>query len=249
MNLDELSLVVHNIKGELYPSNLKDADGEYFALTKNERTLDDEDICTTLITRTGFAGKREDMLNIIRQYNRERMYHLCDGYAVTNGWYTARINIGGMFAGVNDPFDPEKNPVSFRFTPCARMRKIAKEIVVEIDGLADTNGCIYTFTDFDENAVNSVFIPGDQSAVVGSKIRLEGDDPGVGLFFVPVDNPSAAVKVMRIAENGGSKITFIAPQTGYQYNRIEIRTQFSGNLGKPNKALRVITSSFVLEEA
>jgi len=249
MNLDDLSLVVHRIKGELYFCNLQKADGGYFALTKNERTLNDEDICTTLITRTGFAGKREDMLNIIRQYNREFIYQLFDGYAVNNGWYTARINIGGMFDGVNEPYDREKNPVSVRFTPSARMRKALKEIIVEIEGLADTNGSIYTFTDFDEKAVNSIFVPGDQSAVSGIKIRLEGGDPGVGLFFVPVDNPAAAVKVMRIAENNPSKITFIAPQTGYQYNRLEVRTQYSGIPGKPNKTLRTIASSFVLEEA
>jgi len=249
MNLNDLSLVLHHIKVKLYPNNLKNVEGAYIARTNSERTLDVEDICAIMKTRAGFAGKYEDLLNNIRQYNDEVAYQLCDGYAVTNGWFTAYPNIGGAFDSANEAHDHEKHPVSFRFSPRARLRNIAKEIAVDIEGLADTNGSIYTFTDFDENAVNSIFASGDQFAIHGSKIKVEGTDPGIGVFFVPVDNPTAAVKVARIAENNPSKITGICPQTGYQNNRIEIRTQFTGSTSILLKAPRIITSTFILEEA
>jgi hypothetical protein len=73
--------------------------------------------------------------------------------------------------------------------------------------------------------------------------------PGVGVFFVPVDDPSKAVKVSRVAENTPSKITGIAVDTGYAYNRIEIRTQFAGSGANFLKTPRTITSNFVLEHA
>ena len=85
--------------------------------------------------------------------------------------------------------------------------------------------------------------------LIGEKIQLKGDQPEVGLYFVPVDDPAAAVKVTRIAENTASKIVGIAPATGHQYNRLEIRTQYSGGSNTFLKTPRVITSDFILEEA
>ena len=38
---------------------------------------------------------------------------------------------------------------------------------------------------------------------------LIGGSPEEGVFLVPVDDPAAAVKVTRVAENYPSRITFI----------------------------------------
>jgi hypothetical protein len=73
--------------------------------------------------------------------------------------------------------------------------------------------------------------------------------PGVGLFLVPVDNPSAAVKVTRMAENSPTKLTGTLPaSTGHSKNKLEICTQFSGTEDRFLKELRVISSPFTLEE-
>jgi hypothetical protein len=83
-------------------------------------------------------------------------------------------------------------------------------------------------------------------AVYGKKIKIEGDHPGNGVYFVPTDG-SAPVKMARIGENNPGKITGIAPDTLYAYNRIEIRTQHSGSGGIILKEPRVITSLFTAE--
>jgi hypothetical protein len=78
---------------------------------------------------------------------------------------------------------------------------------------------------------------------------VEGNNPDVGLYFVPVENPSEAVKVTRIAENTASKIIGIAPQTEYQQNRIVVKTQYSGSGSTLLKEPRTIQSAFIIEEA
>ena len=67
------------------------------------------------------------------------------------------------------------------------------------------------------------------------------------MYFVPIEDPSKAVKVSRLAESHLARITGIAPDTEYMYNKIEIRTQFAGSSALLRKAPRVITSSFTLE--
>ena len=246
--MNDLSMILHQVDVKLYPHSFENVKGIYIARTDNERTLTVEDICAILKTRLDFAGKYDDLLNYVRQYLNEVAYQLCDGYAVTNGLYTVSPNIGGSFDSVLDPHDPVKNKVTFSFTPRAKLRRLARNIVVNVAGIADTNGYIAGFKDYDEDAVNSIYVPGNQFAIRGHKIKVEGSDPGIGVFLVPVNNPAAAVKITRIAENNPSKITGILPSTGSQHNRIEVRTQFSGVVGKPNKNLRTITGSFVLEE-
>jgi hypothetical protein len=78
---------------------------------------------------------------------------------------------------------------------------------------------------------NTQFLPENMFAVHGHKIKIAGDDPSCGIYFVPVLDPSKAVKVTRIGDNTSTRITGIAPNTEHARNKIEIRTQFSGSGG------------------
>jgi hypothetical protein len=71
--------------------------------------------------------------------------------------------------------------------------------------VSDANVSINEFIDIEEEAVNSVFVPGNMFVISGTRIKIAGDDPSCGLYFVPVDEPSKAVKVERIGENTPSK--------------------------------------------
>ena len=154
----------------------------------------------------------------------ESAYQLCDGFGLNLRYYSVHPNIGGTFNSEKEAHDPKKNPVSFKFREKLPLRNLVRHIAVEITGIADGNAYIDEFIDRDERSVNGIFAPGDMFCINGNKIKLAGDDPGCGVFFVPVGDPSKAVKVTRIGENSASTITGIAPETHYQYNRIEIRT-------------------------
>ncbi|MDR0441770.1 MAG: DUF4469 domain-containing protein, partial [Treponema sp.] len=145
--------------------------------------------------------------------------------------------------------DPKKHPLTFRVRINKILRELAGHISIVKDGEADPSGHITEFIDKDENAVNSIFVPGDGFIITGHKIKLAGDDPGVGVFFVPVNDPSKAVKATRIFENSSGKLIGICPDTGYQHSKIEIRTQYSGSTTVFLKSPRVITSRFTLEQA
>ncbi|MDR0443845.1 MAG: DUF4469 domain-containing protein [Treponema sp.] len=243
---NELGLIFHRIRAKLYPNHLQNVKGEYIARTSNEDTLSIDEVCAIMKTRAGFTGKYEDLLVHVHQYIDEAAYQLCDGYAVTNGYYTVYPNIGGSFSGLNETHDHKKHPISFRFRVRAKLKNLIKNIQVNIDSIADTGGFIDTFTDQEEDSVNGVYVPGNMFAIHGSKIKIAGDDPSLGVYFVPVNDPSKAVKVSRIGKNNPTEITGIAPNTEHQDNRIEIRTRFSGN-DRLLKEVRTIRSAFVIE--
>jgi hypothetical protein len=246
--IGDLKDILHRIKVKLYPNYLPGAEGSYIARTDNEATLSVEDVCTALKNRGGYQGKFSVLTDIVKQYLDELIYQLCDGYAVSTGYFSIHPNIGGTFSSTKDTYDPKRHPITFRFRTQRALRALIPTIAVEGLGLADTSGYIAEFFDFDEQSSNALYSPGDQFAITGDKIKLAGDAPDIGVYFVPVEDPAKAVKLKRRAENSHSKITGIAPKTGYQRVRIEIRTQYSGSGSKMLKAPRTIVSGFILEE-
>ena len=237
----------YKIKVLLHPNYLPGTEGTYQAKTVNEASLSIEQVCAYLLNRGGFKGEYDTLVEYVKLYFEEAVHLLCNGMAVNTGYFTIHPNIGGTFDNARESHDPEKHPISFRFRTLSKLRRLIDQITVSIEGIADVPGWIDSFEDTDEGESNSIYVPGNLFIVQGSKIKLAGDDPQVGVYFVPVDNPANAVKVSRIAENIAAKIIGVAPHTGAAQNRIEIRTQYSGAtilLKEP----RVITSDFILEE-
>jgi hypothetical protein len=247
--IDKVNDVLHKIRIKLYPSYLPGMKGKYTARTDSEASLTVEQVCASLKNRGGFTGNYEDLTDHSFQFLDEAAYLLCDGFAINMKYFTVHPNVGGIFDSVSEACDPKKHPITFSFRTRNALRRLIEFITIDIEGLADTTGWIGEFIDFDENSVNTLCVPGDQFAIHGHKIKAAGDNPGVGVYFVPVDDPSRAVKVNRMAENTPHKITGIAPGTQSTHNRIEIRTQYNGSGSSIFKAPRVITSSFILEEA
>jgi hypothetical protein len=240
--------VLHRIRIKLYQNYCPKIPGAYIARTYNEDSLSIEQVCATLKNRGGFNGSYDDLLVNIHKYYEEVAYQLCDGYAVNNGYYTVYPNIGGTFNSPKEAHDPKLHPIGFRFAMRAKLRRLIAGIIVDVDGIADSSCYIATFTDYEENSANAYFLPGNQFSIQGHQIKIAGDDPGNGVYFVPVDDPSKAVKVERLAKNSPSEVTGIAPNTNFTNNRIEIRTQYSSSTTLL-KAPRSIISTFMVEAA
>jgi hypothetical protein len=139
--------------------------------------------------------------------------------------------------------DAHKHPVTFRF------RTLAERIVVDVEGLADVQGYIDVFTDVTTDSVNETLTPGGMFSIAGHKIKVTGDDPEVGVYFVPEADPAGRVKVTgHLAENSPAKLIGMIPALGAGKWRAEVKTQFNGS-GKDLKAPRTITSAFTLTVA
>ncbi|MDR0444200.1 MAG: DUF4469 domain-containing protein [Treponema sp.] len=240
---------LHRIKAKLYQNYLPSAGGRYFAKANNEASLTIDKICASMKDRGGFMGSYDYVVENVKLFFEEMAYQLLDGFAVNLGYFSIHPNIGGTFKSKNEPYNREKHPISFNFRIRSALRNLIQYITVDIIGMADANAFIDEFTDTDEKSVNTLFVPNNMFIITGNKIKLAGEDPNVGIYFVPVDDPSKAVKVKRIAENGSSKIIGIAPSTEHQHNRIEIRTQYTGSGNTFLKILRVIVSDFIIETA
>jgi len=247
--INNITEVLHRLRVKLYPNYLPNVEGAYIARTDSEASLNIEQVCAALKNRGGYGGDYEDLVEGVKQFFDEAAYQLCDGFAVNTGYYSIHPNVGGTFNNTSEIHDHKKHPVTFRFRTGRKLRRLIEHIAVDIEGIADTGGYIDEFIDAEEDSINAHYIPGNQFIIHGHKIKAAGDDPSVGVYFVPVNDPSKTMKATRIAENTPTKIIGVAPGTGSSPVRIEIRTQFSGSGSAFLKTVRTITSGFTLEEA
>jgi hypothetical protein len=244
----DLSNIFHHIRVKLYPNYLPKADkGTYIARTDSDKSVNIRDICTIMVARTGFDGNFETLYDYVSQFFDEVAYQICDGFNANLGYFTVHPNVGGVFQTQNEAHDRKKHPISFRFSALAKLRDLVKNIDVQVEGIAETPAYIDEFIDLENEYINSQYEPESMFVIHGHKIKVAGAIDA-GVYFVPIDAPQDAVEVERIGENTPTRITGIAPATGYPKNRIEIHTWYSGSDKTHLKASRVITSPFVLEE-
>jgi len=246
--VDPVVEVIHRIRVKLYPGYLPGIKGAYIAKTDPEAVLGIEEVCTYLLNRGGYTGSYEDLVRCVRQFFDELVYQLCNGFAVNTGYFSIHPSVGGVFHSDKDGWNPKEHPVSFTFRIKGKLRRAVELVSVEIEGIEDGAGYIDEFHDVDEDSKNAFYAPGNMVVITGDKIKVAGKDPACGVFLVPVDDPSKAVKLENLAANTPTKIIVRALRTGYRHNRIEIRTGYTGSGTIFLKELRTITSDFILEE-
>jgi hypothetical protein len=226
--INNVNEVLHRIRVKLYPNYLPGVQGAYIARTDNEASLSIEQVCAALKNRGGFTGSYDDLVEHVRQFLDETAYQLCDGFAVNTGYYSLHPNVGGTFDKVTEGHDSGKHPVTFRFRTRAPLRSLAEHIQIEVDGLADVQGYIDEFIDVTTESANEALTPGGMFNISGHKIKVEGDKPEVGVYFVSAADPGTRTKVEgRLAENTASRLIGMIPALAAGAYRLEIVTQYT----------------------
>ena len=219
--------VLHHIRIKLYPNHLPNAEGQYTARTNNDASLSIEEVCAALKQRGGFTGNYDDLVNHVRQFFDEAAYQLCDGFAVNTGYYSIHPVIGGTFESAHESYDRKKHPITFRFRTRPKLRALTEKIDITIQGLANIRGSISDFYDFDTDTGDTA-TPGGMFSIFGDKIRVIGDDPSVGVYFVAGDDTLSEVKVQTVLSvNTVSKLSGVVPPLNPGSWKIAIRTQYS----------------------
>jgi hypothetical protein len=118
--------------------------------------------------------------------------------------------------------------------PNAELRRAVESTSVNVRGLAVSGTVINSVIDVSSGEENSRLTPGGGVNVHGTRIRIEGDHPSVGLKLVNMaTGEETAIPSLSIPVNNPSSVTFIVPATlpGGDYQLV-LTTQFGGSGNK-----------------
>ncbi|SCQ23559.1 hypothetical protein TFUB22_01687 [Tannerella forsythia] len=235
-----MSKTRHTIKAYLYDNLLTPDPNDFVARVSSERSLSVADICHSAATRGGADVSDAAMSHAVELFLKEMAYRLCDGFAVNTGYFTAVPVVRGVFLNPNETFDPQRHTLQFQFTQGELMRREIEDVEVKIMGVAETGLYIGQVEDMKSRTVNEVLTPGFNLRVTGTKLRVVGDKPGVGIFFrETVTNTATKVDEADIVVNNPSELMIIIPALPAGTYQLEVTTQYSTG----NKLLKEVRSA------
>ena len=246
MDVDELVKVFHRIRVKLYPNYIPGITGKYLGRTISEKTLTVKEVCDAMFLRGGFRGDPAEVEQYIALFNREVAHQLCDGFAVSTGYYSIHPSVGGTFDSKLEGVSPDKHPITFSFRVLEPLRKLVDDIEVFVDGLAESGAFINEFLDVTSDLINQKATVGGQFILTGNKIKIAGDAQDVGLYFTTPGAPDAAIKAGKLALNDPNRLVGIIPELLPDKPwALEVRTQYT-NGSTILKEVRTIASEFTV---
>lgn len=220
---------LHRIKAFLYENQLTDDPDDYTAKVSSERSLGIADVCKSAVGRGGAPGTAGAMEQNVRFFLKEMIYLACDGFSVNTEYFTLDMQIKGVFNSTTEKFDPAKHSIYFRYNQGEASRQLIPTVEVQVMGLADVQPAIREVTDVKTGAVNSTITPGKALRIRGEKIKVAGDHPGTGVWFIAGGSGDPIrVEEDEIITNNPSELAVMIPALTPGTYRLEVVTQYTG---------------------
>ncbi len=231
---------------ELYDLTLTERKDDRFGRVVTTKSLSENDLVAIAVSRRTdlSATTLKASMEILKQIAIEQ---IANGASVNFGLGYFNLTVNGVFIGDNVKWDSSQHCLAVNVTPVAELRNVIKSTTVDVRGLAVAGPVINSLTDVSSGEINSRLTPGGGVNLTGSKIKIDGDSPNVGLSFVNQETEEIiSVPMTSILVNDPSRITFLVPLTlaAGDY-KLTISTQYSAS-AKPLKEVRLFTFEYVL---
>ena len=222
--------ILHKIKANLYPNLLTEDPNDYVARVVSDRTLSVKEICNEAVGRGGAATTAEAMEHNVNLFLKEMGYQLSDGFSINTGYFTANALIRGVFNSPTETFNADKHAILYQFNQGELLRKELPNVAVEITGLGDSSISISEVLDVKTGSVNDLLTPSRNLRIKGIKLKLAGDNPAVGVYFVnQATSERTKVESSEIVTNNPAELIIVIPELAAGNYSIEVASQFSGS--------------------
>lgn len=176
----------------------------------------------TLVTKT-------DVVAVLNNFEEVITDILTDGDTVNLPLFNTSFSISGVFEGVMDTFDSNRHKLNINLTKGTLLRDAEKQVRFTKTEASSPIPNIVEVKDVVSGTINSNLTPGGVVQLWGSLLKLAGDDPEVGLWFVP--ETGAPLKAEVIVTNKPASLIAMIPATlpAGSYT-LRVVTQYSGGL-------------------
>lgn len=213
---------------ELYDLLITERKGDRFGRVVTGKSLNEDDLVKMAVSRRTDlnAATLKAAFEILKQIAIEEV---CNGSSVTFGLGHFGLKVNGVFTGDNAQWDSSRHRLAVRFVPGVELRKILESTSVGVRGTAASGTMINSVTDVTSGKVNNMLTPGGGVNLTGTRIRIEGGHPSVGLRLVNMETlEETRIPPGSILANKPSNLTFIVPPDLPEGNyRLVLTTQFA----------------------
>ena len=223
MSIEKTSVIV-----ELYDLTITDRKDDRFGRVVTTKSLSEEDLVNIAVSRRTdlSATTLKASMEILKEIAIEQ---IANGASVSFGLGFYNLLVNGVFIGDNAKWDSSQHNLVVNTTPNAQLRNAVKATTVDVRGMAAVGIAINSLTDVRSGEVNSRLTPGGGVNLTGSKIKIDGNSPDIGISLINQQtNNVVPIPKTSLLINDPSKITFVVPATLANGDyKLKLCTQFS----------------------
>ena len=210
----------------LHPNELTGEPNQYSAKVINTHSYTFDDIAKHLIKHnTGLSsaviyGLWEGIKDAVEEF-------ISEGGSINTELFHAHTSIKGVFNGDNDGFDSSRHKIRLNLSSGPLLRDAPKKLKVKKVN-PGARSFIQSVTDIRTGTVNGSITPGKNIRIKGSGVKIKGDDPSCGLYFIPAKTSSSTVKVelSDVVINNPSQIIAVIPKLEKGNWSVKLVTQY-----------------------
>jgi hypothetical protein len=135
-------------------------------------------------------------------------------------------SISGVFDSILDIFDPNRHKVHINLHKGTLLRDAEKEVKLAKVNTPAPQPFILEVKDSVSGKVDEVLTSGGAIEISGINIKITGDKPEVGLYFV--NESGIEIKAVTLIQNKPSSVLALIPILAAGNYRVKIVTQYSG---------------------
>jgi hypothetical protein len=219
----------HIIKAMLYPNTMKNAKGKFLARTSKHTSYNIRGICESIREKSGIVNT--DTLEYHVKLFLDEMAELLEtGNKINTGYFSAQANVKGSFDTMSDNFDEVRHRVEISFSSGHLIRQRAARLKAEILRINPVSFSIDKITDAQTKLITDKLVWNRLLVIHGEKIKVAGNDPAVGVYFVNTENGSEThLPVPVLYENSHATLKLFVPELASGTYHLKVTTQFTGN--------------------
>jgi len=213
------------LKYSLVENLLTERPDDYSAQTHSIASLDKEAIISRMLQR-GTSLTRTDILAVLNSFEETVVDLHLQGYTITHPLLNTSFSISGVFESPMDSFDGNRHKLNINLTKGVLLREAEKNVKFEKTNSPAPQPQIQEVKDSVSGKVNEKLTAGGVVELRGYNLKIEGNDPSCGLWFVAENGQETKSGVL--IDNRPSKIIAIIPELTDGNYQVKVATQFSG---------------------
>ncbi len=242
-----MSVAVKNsVTVELYDNVLTERTDDRFGHVVTTKSMNVTDLISIAVSRRTDLSP-STMKSVMEILTDIAIEQIANGASVNFGLGYFNLGVSGVFIGDNAKWDSSQHKLWVKAAPTAQLRNSVASCSVDVRGMAVVGICINLLVDVSTGEENARLTPGGGVNLTGSKIKIDGDDPNVGIKLINQANDEITlIPKTSLLVNEPSRITFIVPPALANGDyKLSLTTQYSPSI-KTLKEARTSTFDYVL---
>lgn len=216
-----------SLKYALLPNLLTPNPDDYVAQVQNVKSHDLESITQKMLEK-GSTITKTDVLAVLNSFFETLTQITKEGETINLDLFKTTLSITGVFDHAADTFDSKRHQIKINATAGKLLKEAITKVKAEKVSSAEALPHILQIKDSVTKTMNQSITSNGVIEVVGSLLKISGDNPKNGVYFV--DSSGKATKATTLIDNKPGRLIVLVPQLEKGEYTLQIVTQYNGSV-------------------